>query len=120
MEEWKNGRKEEWKDGMVEDWKNVAIRPPIAIGATMEEWKNGRMGNLPRRHGEHGDGRKCRLPTALCFKATADCRLATGNCPLSHCPTANWQLATAYFFLMPFLYSSLCARRSALCKIKIL
>ena len=40
MEEWKNGRMEEWKNGMVEEWKNVAIRHPIAIGATMEELKN--------------------------------------------------------------------------------
>jgi len=48
---------EEWNDGKMEEWKN----------STMEKWKSGRVRgwkNFPRRHGEHGDGRKCRLATA--------------------------------------------------------
>jgi hypothetical protein len=28
------------KDGEMEEFDNEAIRPPIAIGATMEKWKN--------------------------------------------------------------------------------
>jgi len=107
MEQWKNGRVEEWKDGMVEEWKNVAIRPPIAIGATMEEWKNGRMEEWEIYHGdtentEMEGNADCQLPYALW-------RLPTGNCPLSHCPTANWRLPTSSSRLFFSLRFALCA-----------
>jgi hypothetical protein len=34
---------EKRNSGRLEEWKNVTIRPPIAIGATMEEWNDGKM-----------------------------------------------------------------------------
>jgi len=100
MEEWKNGRKEEWKDGMVEDWKNVAIRQ--FDNSTMEEWKNARFYHGDTENTEMEGNADCQLPYALW-------RLPTGNCPLSHCPTANWRLPTSSSRLFFSLRFALCA-----------
>jgi hypothetical protein len=43
LECWNVGMLECWNDGRMEEWKNDAIRPPIAIGATMEEGKYGML-----------------------------------------------------------------------------
>jgi len=49
MEKWKNLTIRQFDNGRMEEWKN----------GRLEDWNDGRI-----YHGEHGDGRKCRLATA--------------------------------------------------------